>query len=150
MKVRAMRPGDLDQLSALWAAETMALPVTGASPKSKLLDIHPALSVVALQEDTLIGAIVCVREGSSGYRHTLVTDPSATTTGLAEMLLGKVLAKMASQGIHRFRVVKADKGATSAIWQDLRWIAPDRDRHVANPPEGEDTRKPVKQAGNTG
>lgn len=145
-----MQPGDFEQLSALWAAKTIALPVTGASSQAELLNIRHALSVVALQGDALIGAIVCVREAPSGYRHTLVTDPSATAIGLAETLLGKVLAKMASQGIHRFRVVKADEGEASAIWQDLRWIAPDCDGHVANPPGGENARAPVKQAGNTG
>ncbi len=124
IELREMRPADHAPLAALWAARTITPPVDDEASLAHLLSMNRALSVVALRDGSLVGAVLCVRDGAGGCTHTLAVDDGETTADLAGVLLGKVLVKMASQGVHRFRVHGADED-DGGVWQNVRWIDTD-------------------------
>ena len=121
-EIREMRAGDFAQLATLWGADAPDAPLEDEAALEALLRENRALSVVALHGDTLVGALLCVRDGPTGCSNTLITEPSGADPQLVATLLGKALVKMASQGVHRFRVTAVPEPDVAAVWEALRWI----------------------------
>ena len=121
-EIREMRAGDFAQLTTLWGADASVTPIEDEAALEELLRENRALSVVAFHGDVLVGALLCVRDGFTGCSNTLVTDQAGVDSELATTLLGKALVKMASQGIHRFRVTEVPEHDGPSTWEATRWI----------------------------
>jgi len=123
-QIREMRADDFPKLWSLWHATGIVPPVHSEPALAGLLQSNRGLSVVAVRGNQLIAAVLCVQDGSTGCTNRLAVDPALTDTNLADTLLGKILAKMASRGIHRFRVHEEPGASESLVWQSLQWINP--------------------------
>ena len=120
LEIREMRAGDYTQLAALWREGGGVASVTNEAALENVLRRNRALSIVALRDSKLLCAVLCVRNGTAGCTNTLVTDPAAADNGLVTMLLGKALIKMASHGVHRFRIVEKPHRDDTSVWPFLR------------------------------
>lgn len=75
---------------------------------------NPGLSVVALQDDRIIGTVKCGHDGRRGYLHHLGVVPEYRNQGIGKIMVDVCLKNLAREGITKVRVFVFD-GNTDAI-----------------------------------
>ena len=121
--ISELRPDDLEEISELWQQVqpgSQTLPdwqtFTGNGQK-----LDSVLSLVAREEDKLVGAILCHGQ-HDGYRHYMAVAESHRDGELVRKLADKALLKLYSRGIHRCRIQSSDGVIDPSFWQSLNWL----------------------------
>jgi ribosomal protein S18 acetylase RimI-like enzyme len=122
--IRAMTPDDHEAVLALMAA-TPGVTVREADGKeatARYLARNPGLSWVAEREGTLVGCLMAGHDGRRGYLQHLVVHPKHRGQGLATLLVERVLAALANEGITKSHVdVLVNNAEGAAFWAALGW-----------------------------
>ena len=83
---------------------------------------NPGLSLVAEEDDGLIGCVFCGHDGRRGYLHHVVVVPSRRGQGIGRALVARALDGLAALGIYKTHLdVFADNDAAIAFWQATGW-----------------------------
>ena len=83
---------------------------------------NPGLSLVAEEDDGLIGCVFCGHDGRRGYLHHVVVVPSRRGQGIGRALVARALDGLAALGIYKTHLdVFADNDAAVAFWQATDW-----------------------------
>lgn len=86
-------------------------------PIEQFLARNPGLSFVALEEDELVGTILCGHDGRRGLIHHLVTAQSSRRRGLGRQLLFAGLRSLRAVGINKCHLlVFRDNEPGLAFW----------------------------------
>jgi ribosomal protein S18 acetylase RimI-like enzyme len=125
LTIKEMTIADYDPVLALWQlAEGVGLS-DADSPDgiAAFLERNPGLSFVAMNEEKVVGVILCGHDGRRGYIHHLAVSPSHRRQGIGQALVAHSLAGLEQAGIakcHLF-VFRENKGALT-FWQNTGWI----------------------------
>jgi len=127
-KIEPMTAGSYDQVMALWqAAEGVGL--SGADSREAIasyLDRNPGLSLQALEEGEIAGAVLCGHDGRRGFIHHLAVRPESRRRGIATQLVQCCLAGLRRKGIQKCHLfVFRDNRQAIAFWQAIGFTGRD-------------------------
>jgi putative acetyltransferase len=123
--LRSMRPDDYDEVRALWDRS----PGVGLSESDsragveRYLSANPGLSMVAVLDGRLVGAILCGHDGRRGYLSHLAVEEPYRRAGIASDLVGACIEALGTAGIEKCHVlVFRDNEDALAFYRANRWI----------------------------
>lgn len=123
-KLRSMTIADYDAVLRLWqATEGVGLNESDTRPAiASFLARNPGLSLVALDADVIVGAVLCGHDGRRGYLHHLAVARSHRGHGLGRGLVEACLAGLRQLGIQKCNLfLFADHAAGEAFWKHIGW-----------------------------
>jgi putative acetyltransferase len=122
--IREMVNQDYEQVYTLWHS-TEGIGLSSADTRTSIaqyLDRNPGLSLVAVQENQLVGAVLCGHDGRRGFIHHLTIHKSFRRRGLGRELVRRCLSVLKRQGIEKCHIfVFADNNPTTNFWVDIGW-----------------------------
>ncbi len=101
IRIRAMRAKDMPAALELWkATKGVGVGKTDTPARLKLfLRLHPGVSSVACDGESLVGAVLCGDEGRRGYIHHLAVAPAYRKRGLGRALVERCIFRLRRKGI---------------------------------------------------
>jgi ribosomal protein S18 acetylase RimI-like enzyme len=128
LAIKAMTEDSYEQVIALWqAAEGVGLSQAD-SPEAiaQYLARNPGLSLVALQDGQLVGAVLCGHDGRRGYIHHLAVRPEARRQGIGRRLVQECLAGLRGHGIQKCHLFVFQRNEEAiAFWRAIGFTARD-------------------------
>lgn len=125
LTVKEMAIADYDSVLALWQASE-GVGLSDADSRDGIaafLERNPGLSFVALNEEKVVGVILCGHDGRRGYIHHLTVDPGQRRQGIGRALVARSLAALERAGIGKCHLFVFRKNeAALAFWQATGWI----------------------------
>ncbi len=119
---------------ALWQ-ECEGIGLSEADSKERIqshLERNPGMSFVALDRDTLVGAVLCGHDGRRGTIHHLAVHPSWRRQGIARQLADKCLEVLRAAGIDKCHGFVFDRNAEGIeFWRNAGWTLRDDVRVVS-------------------
>lgn len=123
--IRVMTMEDYDEVFQLWmATEGMGLRSLDDSREgiSLFLKRNPATSFVAVEDEKLVGVILCGHDGRRGYIYHTVVKSECRRQGIAIGLIDAAVAALQKEGITRVCLnvmEKNEQGKT--FWKNRGW-----------------------------
>jgi ribosomal protein S18 acetylase RimI-like enzyme len=115
-----MTAADYDQTLALWQ-EVEGVGLSSADSREQIeryLKRNPGQSLLAWQEDLLVGAVLCGHDGRRGYIHHLAVRPGHRRQGIGRLLVSRCLTALAAEGIEKCHLfVFSQNEAAIKFWQ---------------------------------
>ncbi len=101
--VRQMGIEDYDDVLALWKkSDAIVLSkVDSHECIKKFLERNTGLSYVAMDGETVVGAVLCSHDGRMGYLSHLVVDDEYRRQGIGRQLVGRCMYALTGMGIHK-------------------------------------------------
>ena len=119
-QIRPFRIEDLEAVRRLWAASEGLSVGPGNSDETigRFLNRNPGLSLVAVDGDALVAAVLCGHDGRRGYIYRLAVAPDHRRGGLAAELVRRCLAGLKATGIDRcLALVKESNAGGRRFWE---------------------------------
>jgi len=122
--IRTMTARDYDDVLALWkicrgVGLSESDTVEGVT---RFLQANPGLSVVAFDEDRLVGGVLCGHDGRRGYITHLAVVADARGRGLGRKLVERCLAALRRCRIEKCHIfVFADNADAREFWNASGW-----------------------------
>jgi len=124
MEVREFLPEDYDKAAALWKrCEGIGLSAADERcPLTNFLERNPGLCFVALEDDELVGTILCGNDGRRGYLYHLAVDPRYLHQRLGKRLVERSLQELKAAGIDKSHIMVFGSNESGLkFWQDAGW-----------------------------
>jgi len=122
--IRPMAIDDYDEVLALWRA-CEGIGLAGADSRegvAAFLEENPGFSLVALDGDRIVGAVLSGHNGRRGTITHLAVDPSRRRLGIGRRLAERCVSNLRAAGIRKCHImVFSDNRAALAFWHRLRW-----------------------------
>jgi len=123
---REMRSSDYEQAYALWQ-HTPGIGLSDADSKEAVehfLKKNSALCFIAVDQDKLIGTILCGEDGRRGYIYHLAVAEEYRQMGIGKTLVQKSLAALAQHDIQKCHLfVYVENHAGKTFWEHIGWKA---------------------------
>lgn len=122
--IRSMMPADISAVLDLWrSSEGVYL---GASDTVEQVTAYlagnPELSLVALDGQAIVGALLCGHDHRRGFLHHLAVAHARRRQGIGRALVDGAIEGLQRRGIQRAHIiVYADNLSGIAFWQRLGW-----------------------------
>ncbi len=107
---------------ALWAASDGLGHGPGDAPGElrRYLERNPGISSVAVEDDAMVGAVLCGHDGRRGVLYRLAVSPSSRRRGVGRALVERSLAALRAADIPRCMLYVLDVNADGlAFWASL-------------------------------
>jgi ribosomal protein S18 acetylase RimI-like enzyme len=121
-RIEEMSIDHYDEARALWqASEGVALSSVDSRDNIKrFLERNSGMSFIVMDNDVLVGAVLCSHDGRMGYLTHLAVDKTHRRKGLGRSLVGRCLYTLMSIGISKctLLVMEYDAGAM-AFWESI-------------------------------
>lgn len=117
--IRAFETADLEAVRGLWAtSEGLGVgPGDSAEAIGRYLVRNPGLSLVAVDEATIVASVLCGHDGRRGYIYRLAVAREYRREGLAAELVRRCLSGLKSAGIERcLALVQDDNAGARTFW----------------------------------
>ena len=86
------------------------------------LQRNPGMSFVALDNNIIVGTILCGHDGRRGYIHHLAVDSGYRLRGIARRLVEKSLSALGAHGIQKCHLfIMTDNGPGMRFWETIGW-----------------------------
>jgi ribosomal protein S18 acetylase RimI-like enzyme len=124
--IREFTPSDYNGAMSLWSRSSGVVlrDVDDREPLLAYLGINPGLSFVAVDGDSIIGAVLCGTDGRRGYLQHLAVAASHRRRGIGRRLANQCMDALARRGIDKCHLMLlADNAEAAAFWERLGWVA---------------------------
>ncbi len=125
LHIRPMTIEDYPAVVQLWQS-TKGIGFSDADSAESIgrfLARNPNLSLVAYDNERLVGAVLCGHDGRRGYLHRLAVDPSYRKQGLGRKLVEHCLAGLSAAHIDKCHLfVFAENDGARAFWKKEGWM----------------------------
>jgi len=115
---------DYDEAYALWQA-TEGIGLSEADKRENIASFlahNPGLSMVAVQDGVMVGALLCGSDGRRGFLHHLAVATSHRRGGIGRELVTRCLAGLARIGMRKCHIfVLVDNVEGRKFWQRIGW-----------------------------
>lgn len=122
-----------DDVIALWE-RCEGVGLSSADSKESItvyLERNRGMSFVAIEEDRLVGAVLCGHDGRRGYIHHLAVDPGFRKKGIGSQLEASCLKALKRVGIEKCHLFTfKDNRDGQCFWGRLGWTT--REEIVVN------------------
>lgn len=125
MKIRIMCPDDYEQLKALW------MKIHGFGIRSiddsrhgveQFLKRNPKSSVVAIEDNHIVGAILCGHDGRRGCLYHVCVDEKYRRRGIGKKMVVFCMNALKDEKINKVSIIAFTKNDTgNAFWKDIGW-----------------------------
>lgn len=123
MRIRVMTIADYDGVYDLWRSTPgMGLNSTDDSREGieKYLNRNPETCFVAVEGDTIVGAILTGHDGRRGYIYHTAVLPSCRNHGIGRQLVDHAMKALEKEGIHKVALVAFSRNETgNAFWEKM-------------------------------
>ncbi len=121
MKIRKMEISDYKSVYNLWlSCKGMGLNDVDDSEKgiSRFLERNPETCFVAVDNDEIIGVILCGNDGRRGYIYHTAVKPSERNKGIGTKLVDRAMKAFENIGITKVALVVFEKNETgNTFWE---------------------------------
>ncbi|MBQ7464786.1 MAG: GNAT family N-acetyltransferase [Lachnospiraceae bacterium] len=125
MKIREMTIKDYDEVKELW------LSIKGFAMRSiddsydgvkRFLERNPGLSVVAIEDDRIVGAILCGHDGRRATFYHVCVKNGYRRRGIGKAMAVSCMEKLNSEGINKVALIAFTKNDVgNAFWKEIGW-----------------------------
>ncbi len=125
MEIRSMTIDDYDNVKALW------LKIKGFAIRSiddskqgieRFLVRNPGISVVAIEDEHIVGAILCGHDGRRGCLYHVCVDPDYRRRGIGKAMVGMAMRSLQSEGVNKVSLIAFTKNDIgNAFWKEIGW-----------------------------
>ena len=124
IEFREFTPADYDAAVALWT-ETEGIVLRDVDARGPLLEYlarNRGLSMVAMDNGAVVGAVLCGTDGRRGYLHHLAVAGSHRRRGVGRALADRCLSSLSERGIDKCHIMVFPTNTPArAFWQRLGW-----------------------------
>ena len=123
--VRQMKIEDYDQVYALWTK------IRGFGIRSvddskegvaRFLRRNPDTSVVAVEEDQIVGAILCGHDGRRGCLYHVCVDPDWRMRGIGKTMVVYAMEALKKEEINKVSLIAfTQNDIGNAFWKEIGW-----------------------------
>ncbi len=120
--MQEMNIGYYDQVYILWknSKGVRLSEIDSRDNIARLLERNPGLSFVALDGDTVVGAVLCSHDGRIAYLTHLAVNKEYRRQGIGRSLVGRCLYTLMSIGINRCALlVMEDHSGARSFWERM-------------------------------
>jgi ribosomal protein S18 acetylase RimI-like enzyme len=124
IQLRAMTAADIPAAHQLWQATDGVEVGDGDSPEdlARYLKRNPGLSTVALENDRMVGAVLCSHDGRRGFIYHMAVAAECRGRGIGQAIMKRSLAALKAEGIPRvLLLVAADNEGGRKFWLKTGW-----------------------------
>ena len=125
MNVREMTIEDYEEVRALW------LSIKGFAIRSiddsregveKFLNRNPGISVVAIEDGRIVGAILCGHDGRRATLYHVCVKQEYRRRGLGKAMVVSCMEKLNEEGINKVALIAFTKNDVgNAFWKEIGW-----------------------------
>lgn len=127
MEIRKMEISDYKSVYNLWiSCKGMGLNDVDDSEKgiSRFLERNPETCFVAVDNDEIIGVILCGNDGRRGYIYHTAVKPSERNNGIGTKLVDRAMKAFEDIGITKVALVVFEKNETgNTFWEKKGFIS---------------------------
>ncbi|MDF2674541.1 MAG: ypeA, partial [Clostridiales bacterium] len=125
MKIQVMTIKDYEDVYSLWT-NTPGVGIRSIDDSKpgieKFLDRNPATSFVAVDDNKIVGVILCGHDGRRGYIYHTAVDIKYREQGIGTKLLEAVYAALKGEGINKAAlIVFSNNGIGNSFWKSRGW-----------------------------
>lgn len=117
-----------EQALALWQA-AVGVGLSEADSREAIgryLERNPGLSLIAVQDGQMIGAVLCGHDGRRGFIHHLAVQPGMRRRGVGRQLVQECLAGLRREGIQKCHLFVFQQNREAiAFWRAIGFTARD-------------------------
>ena len=123
--IRAMKLEDYDMVYDLW------MKIKGFSMRKlddsqegveRFIQRNPGLSVVAVEDGIVVGAILCGHDGRRGCFYHVCVDPAYRLRGIGKGMVVKAMESLKKEGISKVSLIAFTKNDVgNAFWRGIGW-----------------------------
>ena len=123
--IRTMTIDDYDGVKALWmtikgfAIRSIDDSFTGVE---RFLKRNPNTSVVAIEDDKIVGAILCGHDGRRGCLYHVCVDPDYRLRGIGKAMVVKCMQALKEEQISKVSLIAfSENDIGNAFWHTIGW-----------------------------
>jgi ribosomal protein S18 acetylase RimI-like enzyme len=124
VRIRLLNIADYPAIHALWK-KTEGIGLGESDNREavrRFLKRNPGLSLVAISDHRVIGAVLCGHDGRRGYLHHLAVARKWRHQGIGRTLVAASLEKLRNQGISKCNLfLFLSNKAGRVFWRRLGW-----------------------------
>ena len=123
--IRVMTMKDYDEVFALWSK------IKGFAMRSiddsyigveRFLKRNPNTSVVAIEDDKIVGAILCGHDGRRGCLYHVCVDPDYRLRGIGQAMVVKCMQALKEEQISKVSLIAfSENDIGNAFWHTIGW-----------------------------
>ena len=123
--VRAMVLEDYEQVYALWKTiKGFAIRSIDDSKEGveRFLKRNPGISVVAVEDDKVVGAILCGHDGRRGCLYHVCVNPDFRRRGIGKDMVVHCMQALHDEGINKVSLIAfTQNDIGNAFWKEIGW-----------------------------
>lgn len=123
--IRAMTLEDYENVHALW------MKIKGFAIRSiddsregveRFLNRNPGISVVAEEDDKIVGAILCGHDGRRGCMYHVCVDPDYRLKGIGKSMVVFAMEALRKEKINKVSLIAfTQNDIGNAFWKEIAW-----------------------------
>ena len=87
---------------------------------------NPGLSFVAIDNERIVGAVLCCHDGRRGYLHHLAVAQEHRRSGIGTVLVGAALEQLRAKGVRKCNTFVFDDNHDALdFWNSIGWAERD-------------------------
>jgi ribosomal protein S18 acetylase RimI-like enzyme len=113
-----------EEVYCLWeACDGIGLSRADSKPSIRMyLERNPGLSLIACDDGTVVGTILCGHDGRRGYIHHLAVLPEYRRQGIGRLLVDKSISALQASGIQKCHLfIFHDNTGGINFWESIGW-----------------------------
>ena len=123
--IRVMTMKDYDEVYALWSkikGFAMRSIDDSAIGVERFLKRNPNTSVVAVEDDKIVGAILCGHDGRRGCLYHVCVDPEYRLRGIGKAMVVRCMQALKEEQISKVSLIAFSKNDIgNAFWHTIGW-----------------------------
>lgn len=123
--IRAMEVADYDEVRNLWMKiKGFAIRSIDDSKEGveRFLMRNPNISVVAIEDNHVVGAILCGHDGRRGCFYHVCVDPGYRRRGIGKAMVVSCMKSLQAEGINKVSLIAfTSNDVGNAFWRQIGW-----------------------------
>ncbi len=125
IKIRTMNINDYERVRQLW------LTIHGFSIRSvddsfegikRFLERNPTTSIVAEEEDRIVGAILCGHDGRRGTFYHVCVEEASRRKGIGSRMVKKAMEELKNEKVSKVSLIAFTRNDVgNAFWRTIGW-----------------------------
>ncbi len=125
MEIREMRLEDYDSVVSLWhSIRGFAMRSIDDSREGvrKFLERNPGLSTIAIEDERVVGAILCGHDGRRATLYHVCVEEPYRKRGIGKSMVVRCMKALQEEGINKVALIAfTHNDVGNAFWKEIGW-----------------------------